>query len=124
MADNVDIPLAGPPNPGAGATATVFDTTKGAMTKNRGKMMNVKRVDVCITVDQQATFFTDWLDPASTTWRTFNGGGAGEVIAANTQFQRSVKRLGWDLRIRIVTVNAPTVWEVMGVISRDAALSQ
>lgn len=90
----------------------------------RGGRLEIKRVDVCVTVDQPATFFTDWLDPSSTTWRTFNGGGAGEPIAANTQFQRSVKRLGWDLRIRIVTVNNPTVWEVMAVATSDPALSQ
>lgn len=129
MADLIDVPIAPPANPGAAATAYVYQSTgtpggAPAPGKSRGKKMNDKRVDVCITVDQPATFFTDWLDPNSTTWRTFNGGGAGEPIAANTQFQRSVKRMGWDLRIRIVTVNNPGVWEVMAIVSRVVALSQ
>lgn len=131
MAQAPDVIITGIPNPGAAATAVVLDTTKltsllgvAATLGQRCARLDIRRVDVCITVDQPATFFTDWLDPTSTTWRAWNNNGSGEVIAANTPFQRSVKCLGADTRIRIVTVNNPTVWEVMGRINPSADLSQ
>ena len=133
MAQAVDIPIIGTPNPGASATATVLDTTAVRNSAvpavvvslaQRCARLDIRRVDVCITIDQNATFFTDWIDPLSNTWRTWNGNGSGEPILANTPFQRSVKRVGLDFRIRIVTVNNPTLWEVMGCINPSADLSQ
>lgn len=131
MPSSPDDRLASPANPGAAGTATLLDTTLGPKADGtqvtlaqRCAKLHVKRVEVCVTVDQNATFFTDWLDPTSTTWRTYNGNGAGEPITASTPFQRSVKCVGLDTRIRIVTVTAPTLWEVMGRVSRDQALGQ
>lgn len=115
--------------PGAGATVVLFDTTAhpgtGVTLYARKQMPQIKRATVTIEMDQAATFLTDNLASTSaSTFDTFNGGGAGEPIAANTFFERDVAFIGDDTRIRVVTVNAPSVWRVTVKLSTDRALAQ
>ena len=114
--------------PGAGATVVLFDTTAnpgtGATLYIRRSMPDIKRAVVTIEMDQAATFFTSNLAATSSTFDVFNGGGAGEAIAANTFFARDVDFLGDDTKIYVVTVNAPTIWRVTVKLSTDRALAQ
>jgi len=119
-----DFHMVPPPNPGAGATAILLDTTikNGTTLKQRGQFPAVKRVVVAAFIDQAATLFVDWLAAGSTTWRPYDP--AGYAITASTFFQKDVLLLGDDTRIRIVTGTAPTVWEVSGRQSQNRGLGE
>ena len=127
---DADTHLKPPANPGAAATAILLDTTAvavgGVLTTmtQRAKRPADRRAICCAIMDQAATFFIDVMLPGSTTWRTVNGNGSGEPIAANTFFERDVLLISDDTRIRIVTVNAPTVWEVSVRLCGDRGLGQ
>jgi hypothetical protein len=103
--------------PIANATNTLFDTTAGIGTgttlKHRRKYANVKRAVVRMYVDQPVTFLAQSLTANSTTWRTYNGSGAGETVAANTYFERDVLFVGDDTMLAATAgATPPTVWEV------------
>ncbi len=114
--------------PGGAATVVLFDTTAhpgtGVTLYARKQMPQIKRAIVTIEMDQAATFFTSNLVTSSSTFDVYNGGGAGEPIAANTFFERDVRFLGDDTKIHVVTVNAPSVWRVSVRLSTDQALGQ
>lgn len=113
--------------PAGSATVILWDSTAGAsgttLVRRHG-WPSLRRVVVSIFTDQAATFFADCITPNSSTWRTFNNGGAGEAVAANVLFQRDVFLFGADHRIRVVTGTVPTVWEVSVRITEDRALGQ
>ncbi len=123
-----DTELKPPANPGASATATLWDSTAdtgtGVTLARRNAFNDVKRVLVSVFIDQAATFFVDHLVPGSTTWRTTNGSGSGEAITASTYFERDNLKMGPDMRLRIVTVTNPTTWEVSIRLIHDRALAQ
>lgn len=126
MAQRRDTVIVPPSNPGGSATATLWDSTwdvggtKTSLTR-RNAYPHIQRAVVTAFIDQAATFFVDHLVPGSSTFRTTNGGGAGEAIAASTYFERDNQKLGPDMRLRIVTGTAPTVWEVSCRLCEDRA---
>lgn len=98
------------PGTGTGTTGTLY-------ARNQSAYKNVSRVQVGVYVDQALTFYVDWLDAISTTWRTVNGGGSGETVSASTYFFRDVARMGHDMRLRLVAGGTPpTTWEVTTVL--------
>lgn len=113
------------PNPGASATATIYDS--GAPPVGSRQVpggAEVVRVRVAVFMDQAATFFCKWAAPGSSNLRTFNGGGSGEAISVNTFFERDVLMMPGRNQITIVTVTGPTVWEVGAELVDDQALAQ
>lgn len=114
--------------PAGGATVILWDSTAdpftGTTLTRRRAHAKLVRATVKIFVDQAATFYCDDLSKISTTWRTFNGGGSGEAVAANTWFERDVFLVGDDHRLRVVTGTVPTVWEVSVKLHANKALSQ
>lgn len=129
--NNADIFLSGSvfsTVPAGAATVILWDSTAdhatGVTLSIRKGYPEIKRALVRVFMDQAATFFSDDLVLISSTWRTFNGGGAGEAIAANTWFERDVLLPAQDHRLRILTATVPTVWEVSVKLSPDRALAQ
>ncbi len=132
---DVDFFVVAPPaNPGASATAVIFDTTYGLLgtpvagTPGSYRRMpwatRWKRALVTIFADQAVTFLAKTLASGSTTWRTFNGSGSGETAVASTLFERDVYLMGDDWQLSITTGTAPTTWEVSVKFRSDAALAQ
>ncbi|HET6279309.1 MAG TPA: hypothetical protein VFH73_00015, partial [Polyangia bacterium] len=121
-----DFHITPPANPGAGATAYVYDTTwdsvNGVLTRDvrRKFRPESKRLIVCAFIDQAATLFVDWKAAGSTNWRPYDA--AGYAITASTFFQKDCLFLGDDTRVRIVTVTGPGVWEISGRLTRDRGL--
>ncbi len=115
-------------NPGAMGTADIWDSTNGELSIGfRRRMLWVKRITVCAFIDTAATFYVDILTndiDTAATWRTINGNGSGEPIAANTLFQRSVPRFAPNQKCYILTILAPGVFEVTYLLHPDAGLSQ
>jgi len=121
-----DVALAQPANPGANATAIVFDTTAigGITLQQRAARLDVREVLVTVETDVACRFFTAWIDPLTPTIFTVynqdqNDNNPGEAILANTPFSRIVNCIGIDSKI-YVTVPAgpaPTVWKVMAKTS-------
>lgn len=129
--DNQDIFVTGSAfttTPGGSATVILWDSTNdpgtGVTLSIRRGYPELKRGKLTVLVDQAATFKINGLARNSSTWRTLNGGGAGEPIAANTWFERSVLLPSDDHQIIIATGTAPTVWEVTLRLSPDQALDQ
>lgn len=114
--------------PAGSATVILWDSTEdpglGTTLARRRAYPNLARATVRIYMDQAATFFADDLAKISTTWRTYNGSGSGEAIAANTWFERDVYLMGDDHRLRVLTATVPTVWEVSVKLWTDKPLSQ
>lgn len=125
----------GPPlNPGASSSAILWDSTYGLLgtpglnTQGPYRRMpwanHWKRALVTIMADQIVTLFARTLASGSTTWRTFNGGGAGEATTANVLFERDVYLMGDDVQLYIATTTAPTLWEVSIKLRPSAELAQ
>ena len=109
--------LGKPAAPVALATATLFDSTadlaKGTTLTRRRAWQDIVRAITSVYVNQAMTFKYETLERDSTTWRTVNGGGSGEVVAANTLFERDVEIDGEDFRFTLTAgAVAPTTWEV------------
>lgn len=120
-------PLKPPANPGASGTATVYDSDpNGLPADGTGKVTgDCERVSVAVFTNVgDATLFCKWQAPGSSSLRTFNGGGLGEVIPANTFFQRDVLMMPGRNQITIVTVTGPTTWEVGAERIAGRALAQ
>ena len=128
MAQRRDTVIAPPSNPGASATATLWDSTwdvggtKTSLTR-RDAYRHIQRITVTVFADQVVTVFFDGVEPGSTTFRTINGGGLGEATTASAYFSRDFFKTGTDVRVRIVTTTGPTVWEVSCRLSEDRAPS-
>ena len=114
--------------PGASATVILWDSTadtgKGTTLTLRRQFPHLKRALVRIFVDQQCTFFHDNLVNGSTTWRTTNGSGSGETIAASTYFERDCLLMADDTRLKVTTGTAPSVWEVSVRLIPERPLGQ
>lgn len=108
--------LTQPANPGAAATATIYETTSATT--------QPKRVRVACYIDAAATFYCKWKPRSGATWRTFNGTGSGESIAATTFFERDVLLMPGLNQITIVTGAGPTVWEVDAELLYSSPLAQ
>ncbi len=100
-------------------TAVLFDSTAdtgtGTTLARRRAFADIDRAEVGAFVNQAMTFKLDMLEKDSTTWRTINGAGAGEVVAASTYFSRdNLVVSGFDdFRLILVAgATAPTTWEV------------
>lgn len=124
--------IAPPANPGASANVPLWNTTYGlvgtpvynVVGPYRRLFGHPKRALVTILADQIVTLFAQTLASGSTTWRTFNGGGAGEATTANVLFERDIYLMGDDVQLYIATTTAPTVWEVSIKLRADAAIAQ
>jgi hypothetical protein len=124
--------IAPPANPGASANTPIWNSTYGLLGTPvynvvgpyRRLFGHFKRALVTIYADQIVTLFAQTLAAGGTTWRTFNGGGAGEATTANVLFERDVYLMGDDVQLYIATTTAPTVWEVSLKMRADAALAQ
>lgn len=126
--------IAPPAVPLANGTPILWDSTYGLLgtpvlatpgpfrrTFNR----QYKRALVTIFADQPLTFFVRALGAGSTTWRTTNGAGAGEVAAASVYFARDVYLQSDDSQLYILAgATPPTVWEISIRLRGDPALAQ
>lgn len=116
--------------PIANATNTLFDTTaglgSGITLKHRRRYTKVRRAIVRLYVDQPVTFLAQSLTANSSTWRTYNGSGSGETVAANTFFERDVLFVGDDTMLAATAgATPPTVWEVsVRLVEGDRAVGQ
>jgi hypothetical protein len=126
--------VAPPANPGNSGTAILFDSTYmllGTPVLNtpgpyRGMARNLKRALVSIYVTaQNVTLIARTLAAGSTSWRTYNGTGAGETVTASTYFERDVLLIGDDFQLYIANgATGPTVWEVGIKLRTEPALGQ
>ena len=114
--------------PAGSSTIVLWDSTKdpgtGVTLSIRKQYPELKRAVVRVFMDQTATFKANDLVSISSTWRTINGGGAGEPITASTWFERDVLFTAEDHQLVIVTGTVPTVWEVSVRLSTNRALGQ
>ncbi len=102
-----DIPIGQPTNPGANAEVLWINTEDGTFKDFAGFVGDV-------LFDEDVTLVVQtWADGG--TPRVMNGGGAGEVIAADTPTQVRVGFLGANTLIKLVVGSAaPTVWHANG----------
>lgn len=114
--------------PGGSATVVLFDSTAdpgtGTTLTRRRAYGPAVRALVRIFMDQAATFFTADLTVGSSTFRVYNGNGAGEPIAANTWFERDVLLTSDDHKIYVTTVTGPAVWEVSLILNTERTVAQ
>jgi hypothetical protein len=91
-------------------THNIVFTTTAAGDSIRNAVPGLQRVLVHFRGDQGVTVNYQTLAPLpATTWRTLNGGGSGDVVAANTDYATDFLVLGPDIRIDILTGGtAPT----------------
>lgn len=113
---DINIPL--PVNPGVSGSVSVLDTTVKAAGFARHAVL-------AMYVDQSVTVFYKIKLAGGSTWRTVNGGGAGEVCAASTVFQRDFPLWGDNQQIVITNGTTPPVtWEVSCRLTSERALAQ
>ncbi len=110
-------------------TVILWDSTAdpafGTTLARRRAFGGLRRAVVRIFADQIVTFRTKDLTVGSTTWRVYNGGGAGEATAVSTYFERDVLFPSDDHMIDVVVTTAPTVWEVsVRLVAEERALGQ
>ncbi len=110
-------------------TVILWDSTadpgKGTTLARRRAYPRLRRAVVRIYADQIVTLRAKDLVVGSTTWRVYNGGGAGEPTAVNTYFERDILFTSDDHMIDVVITTAPTVWEVsVRLVESDRALGQ
>lgn len=100
----------------------VFSTTsQGDAT--RGMYPGLERVALRARFNQAVTIKYQTLKLGQTTWRTWNGSGSGDALAANTDYFTDFLRLDDDVRIVVTTGGTgPTTREVALRISNDRAL--
>ena len=116
--------------PGQSATVILFNSTAdpgtGVVLTRRRAYGQVKRVTVRILADAICQVFCEGLGRQSTTYRTVNGGGAGEATAANVLFKRDYNVSDEDdFQIRVTTpAGTITVWDVTVNLSTARSLAQ
>ena len=115
--------------PAGASNIVLWDTTadpgKGTPFARRRTHPRVRRAIIRVQTDQAATFFAQNVTVNSIIWRTYNGAGAGEAIAANTFFERDVLCVGDDTRLMITTGTVPTLWEVsVRLVEADRSVGQ
>ena len=120
--------------PGALATVILIDSTAdpgtGTALAVRRNMPDIKRVRARVFCDQATTIFFEVLGRQSASnWsngRIVNGGGAGQAITANTEFEGDFNVGSQDdWRVRVTTpAGAITVWDVSVRLSTDQSLAQ
>ncbi len=111
----------GPLNPvtGNAATIIVFDNTSGSQYRS-----GIDRVVLSIYVDQAVTVNYQVKLPGSSTWRTLNGSGSGDAVAASTLTVLDFTVLAYNSRITVVTgVTGPTTAEVGIGLIQDRSLA-
>lgn len=107
---------------GNNATVVVFTTTsQGDM--QRGQYPGLQRVFARFRFDQATTVLYQTLDGNSTTWRTMNGSGSGDSLAANTDYAVDFLVLGPDVRVAVATGGTgPSTREESVQVFNDRAL--
>lgn len=122
-----------PANPGASATAVVYDdlanlNTYESLTSIPSAATNIgsryQRATVVCYLSHAATFKHEWAARGSTNLRVVNGNGAGEAIPATTLFERSCFLLPGRNKLTINTGTACTTWEVEAHLNDSAPLVQ
>lgn len=109
-----------PANPGASATATLFDNNA----INGMGVPLLSRINVTAFIDQDCTFKHEWSSTATGTLRTVNGAGSGETMTASVLFERDVMLLPGRNKISITTATAPSTWQVSIGGETERALGQ
>lgn len=116
------IPIVTPADPGASATAVVYDS--GSIAQNTAgalKATNSNRVRVAFYTNvADAVLLVQWAAPGSANLRTVSS----ETVDANTYWQRDVLLQPGRTKISIVTTTDPTTWEVGAELINDQALGQ
>lgn len=110
-----------PANPGNNGLATLYDTTATGFS-NSGPVRDgyYKTAILSLFFDQAVTLLIQTKQRNSATWRTYNGGGAGEPIAASTYYLNDIPFVGDAVRIQIQNgAAAPTVWEPSITVSSE-----
>jgi hypothetical protein len=104
-------------------TYIVFSTTSQGDTV-RGRYPGLERVALRARFDQATTILYQTLAAApATTWRTLNGSGSGDSLAAGTDYAVDFLVLGPDVRLEVVTGGTPpTTQEISTRLSNDRAL--
>lgn len=96
-------------NPGNSGTLTILDTS----TWTNGPSVKIGRHQLWVYVTGQAVTVCYDVRKKGGTWRTVNGAGAGEVVAAGDDWDFNFAAIGEQQRIRIVNgATAPTLYEV------------
>jgi hypothetical protein len=92
----------------AGATTdNIVFTTTAQGDSIRNTFPGLQRVLVHFRGDQGVTVKYQTLAPLpTTTWRTMNGAGSGDVVGANTDYATDFLVLGPDVRIDVLTGGA------------------
>lgn len=109
---------------GNNATVVVFSTTSQG-DNSRGQYPGLQRVLVHLRFNQATTVLYQTLVAGSTTWRTMNGGGAGDALAANTDYAVDFLVLGPDVRVAVSTGGSgPTTREEAVEVFNDRAVGQ
>ena len=107
----------------ASTSYVVFSTTSNG-DSTRGLSPGLERVALRCRFDQATTILYQTLaaKPA-TTWRTLNGSGSGDSLAASTDYAVDFLVLGPDVRLVVVTgATPPTTQEVSTRTSNDREL--
>lgn len=86
---------------GNNQTIPVYDTTGGDTVRAQQKAL--QHILVSCRFDQAVTVLYQIKRTGSSSWRTMNNGGAGDVVGANTDFVRDYAILGPDSKVVIVT---------------------
>ena len=126
--------IAPPAAPVDAGTSILWDSTYGLLgtpvLDTQGPYRRIfgahfKRALVTIFSNQALTFIARTLAGGSTSWRTFNGTGSGEAVAASTLFERDVYLMGDDQQLYVLgSGTTPTTFEVSIKLRAQAALAQ
>jgi hypothetical protein len=109
-----------PANPGAAATATLFD--HGVLPKASSGTMAVQkraRISLVLFANEVVTVFHKWGARGSSNLRTINGAGTGEASTANVLFVKDFLLLPGRNQITLVTTTGPTTWELDAEMTED-----
>lgn len=108
----------------AASTSYVLFSTTTAGDSVRGLNLGLERVALRARFDQATTILYQTLAAKPvTTWRTLNGAGSGDALAANTEYAVDFLVLGPDVRLVVTTGGTPpTVQELSYRVSNDRAL--
>lgn len=121
MASNINRPLVAPANPGASGTATVYDSGVGQANSVDKSAREMQRCTVAFFTNvADAVLRVQWQAPGGTLRLV----QADTTISASTFFQRDIRLQPGRTVISIVTVTAPTTWEIASELSPDRALAQ
>lgn len=103
---------------GNSATVVIFDNTVVTGHKSADRVMVGMFFDQAVTVLYQVKL------PGSSTWRTVNGDGSGDTVAASTLTVIDFRMMAYNDRIEVVTGGTgPSVSEVGVCVVYDSALA-